>query len=204
MKAVQSRTPGVTVLAAQLPSATCPQGAWAPAHHRLPLRANLGPWASTQHRLPLLALACLGGLHPLHLHRTHMHPRSRGPPPPLPPRRPSARALGAGNHAQGVALSAAKLGCDAVICMPITTPSIKVEAVKDLGATVQLVGESYNETQTAAQVGGGGAGPCWWRLCVWGGGVEEWGVPAGGYAAPVAVVRLEGGSGGCGGLGAPP
>src|SRR3954469_21256847 len=39
----------------------------------------------------------------------------------------------AGNHAQGVALSAAKLGCRAVIVMPTTTPSVKVEAVKSFG-----------------------------------------------------------------------
>ena len=37
----------------------------------------------------------------------------------------------AGNHAQGVALSAAKIGCRAVIVMPTTTPAIKVDAVKN-------------------------------------------------------------------------
>lgn len=57
----------------------------------------------------------------------------------------------AGNHAQGVALGAAKLGCNAIICMPITTPEIKVAAVKALGGTVELVGESYQETQVYAQ-----------------------------------------------------
>ena len=51
----------------------------------------------------------------------------------------------AGNHAQGVALSAAKLGCRAVIVMPTTTPSVKVEAVKAFGgANVEVIlhGES--------------------------------------------------------------
>lgn len=57
----------------------------------------------------------------------------------------------AGNHAQGVALAAAKLGCSAVICMPTTTPEIKVAAVRALGGTVELVGESYQETQATAQ-----------------------------------------------------
>ncbi|KAI8101593.1 hypothetical protein M9435_001696 [Picochlorum sp. BPE23] len=57
----------------------------------------------------------------------------------------------AGNHAQGVALGAAKLGCKAIICMPINTPEIKVAAVKALGGTVELVGESYQETQAYAQ-----------------------------------------------------
>lgn len=51
----------------------------------------------------------------------------------------------AGNHAQGVALAAQKLGCRAVIVMPTTTPHIKVDAVKRRGAEVLLVGDSYDE-----------------------------------------------------------
>lgn len=51
----------------------------------------------------------------------------------------------AGNHAQGVALSAQKLGCDATIVMPKTTPQIKIDAVKKRGAKVVLAGESYND-----------------------------------------------------------
>ncbi len=51
----------------------------------------------------------------------------------------------AGNHAQGVALSARKLGIRAVIVMPKTTPIIKVEAVKGYGAEVILSGDSYTE-----------------------------------------------------------
>ena len=46
----------------------------------------------------------------------------------------------AGNHAQGVALGARKLGCEATIVMPVTTPAIKVEAVKRLGGQVVLSG----------------------------------------------------------------
>eukprot|EP00884_Botryococcus_braunii_P017652 jgi/Botrbrau1/4570/Bobra.60_2s0056.1 len=57
----------------------------------------------------------------------------------------------AGNHAQGVALAASRLGCQATICMPVTTPDIKVNAVRALGGTVELVGDSYSETQTHAQ-----------------------------------------------------
>lgn len=56
----------------------------------------------------------------------------------------------AGNHAQGVALAASRLGTDAIICMPLTTPAIKVNSVKRLGATVKLVGEAYDETQAYA------------------------------------------------------
>jgi threonine dehydratase len=51
----------------------------------------------------------------------------------------------AGNHAQGVALAAQKLGCKAIIVMPTTTPDIKVEAVKRRGGTVVLHGDSYHE-----------------------------------------------------------
>tara|TARA_B110000467_G_scaffold77027_1_gene69631 strand:+ start:1385 stop:2917 length:1533 start_codon:yes stop_codon:yes gene_type:complete len=51
----------------------------------------------------------------------------------------------AGNHAQGVALSANKLGLLAVIVMPVTTPEIKVNAVKALGAKVVLHGDSYDD-----------------------------------------------------------
>jgi len=51
----------------------------------------------------------------------------------------------AGNHAQGVALSAHKLGTRAVIVMPITTPQVKVDAVRTLGGETVLVGESYSD-----------------------------------------------------------
>lgn len=54
-------------------------------------------------------------------------------------------AASAGNHAQGVALSARKLGIHAQIVMPKTTPSIKVESVRDLGAEIMLVGDTYDE-----------------------------------------------------------
>ena len=51
----------------------------------------------------------------------------------------------AGNHAQGVALAAKKLACRAVIVMPTTTPQIKINAVKNLGAEVVLAGDSYSD-----------------------------------------------------------
>ncbi|MDC2974862.1 threonine ammonia-lyase, biosynthetic [Prochlorococcus sp. AH-736-K09] len=56
----------------------------------------------------------------------------------------------AGNHAQGVALSALKLNCKATILMPITTPEVKVDAVKKLKAKVILFGENYDETYKEA------------------------------------------------------
>ncbi len=51
----------------------------------------------------------------------------------------------AGNHAQGVALGARKLGTRAVIVMPITTPALKIDAVKALGGEVVLHGDSYTD-----------------------------------------------------------
>ena len=56
----------------------------------------------------------------------------------------------AGNHAQGVALSAAKVGCRAVIVMPTTTPAIKIEAVRNRGGEVVLAGDSYDEAYAHA------------------------------------------------------
>src|SRR5204862_3644393 len=59
-------------------------------------------------------------------------------------------AASAGNHAQGVALAAQRLGCRAVIVMPVTTPRIKVDAVKARGAEVRLHGDSYAEAYEEA------------------------------------------------------
>ena len=54
-------------------------------------------------------------------------------------------AASAGNHAQGVALSAKRLGCRAVIVMPTTTPAVKVDAVQRFGAEVVLTGDSFSD-----------------------------------------------------------
>ncbi len=56
----------------------------------------------------------------------------------------------AGNHAQGVALGAGKLGARAVIVMPTTTPQIKVDAVRGLGGEVVLHGDSYTDAYNHA------------------------------------------------------
>ena len=58
----------------------------------------------------------------------------------------------AGNHAQGVALGAQKLGARATIVMPVTTPRIKVSAVAMRGAKVVLHGDSYHEAALHAKV----------------------------------------------------
>ncbi|MEY4645074.1 MAG: hypothetical protein RLZZ596_1905 [Pseudomonadota bacterium] len=58
----------------------------------------------------------------------------------------------AGNHAQGVALAAQKLGCRAVIVMPITTPQLKMDAVRALGGEVVLHGDSYSDAHEQAML----------------------------------------------------
>ena len=60
-------------------------------------------------------------------------------------------ASSAGNHAQGVAISAKQLGVRATIVMPSTTPGIKVDAVRRLGAKVILVGDNYDAAYAYAR-----------------------------------------------------
>lgn len=67
-------------------------------------------------------------------------------------RRAGVSAVSAGNHAQGVALSAQKLGISAVIVMPQTTPHIKVEAVESYGAEVVLHGDNLAEAAEHCQM----------------------------------------------------
>lgn len=61
-------------------------------------------------------------------------------------------AASAGNHAQGVALAATRLGVEALIVMPETTPRIKVEAVRAFGATAILHGTSYDDAKAHADM----------------------------------------------------
>lgn len=60
-------------------------------------------------------------------------------------------AASAGNHAQGVALAAKYFNCPAHIFMPDTTPSIKVDAVRELGANIHICGSGYSEACEAAK-----------------------------------------------------
>jgi len=60
-------------------------------------------------------------------------------------------ASSAGNHAQGVALGAKRLGTQAIIVMPTTTPAVKVNAVKTRGGEVVLHGETYDDAYTHAR-----------------------------------------------------
>src|SRR4051812_20780733 len=58
----------------------------------------------------------------------------------------------AGNHAQGVALGARRLGCRAVVVMPVTTPRVKFDAVLALGADAVLHGDSYSDAYAHALI----------------------------------------------------
>ncbi|ERT06034.1 threonine ammonia-lyase, biosynthetic [Lyngbya aestuarii BL J] len=60
-------------------------------------------------------------------------------------------AASAGNHAQGVALAASRLGTKAIIVMPVTTPKVKVDAVKTRGGEVMLYGETFDEAYAYAR-----------------------------------------------------
>ncbi len=60
-------------------------------------------------------------------------------------------AASAGNHAQGLALAAQKLGIKATIVMPKTTPEIKVNSVRAKGAKVVLIGDAFDEASAYAQ-----------------------------------------------------
>ncbi|KKD37068.1 MAG: threonine ammonia-lyase, biosynthetic [Limnoraphis robusta] len=60
-------------------------------------------------------------------------------------------AASAGNHAQGVALAANYLGTKAIIVMPVTTPQVKIDAVKTRGGEVVLHGETFDEAYTYAR-----------------------------------------------------
>ena len=66
-------------------------------------------------------------------------------------RRRGVIAVSAGNHAQGVALAARKLGTTALIVMPVTASAIKVRAVEALGARVVLHGDSVDDAATEAR-----------------------------------------------------
>jgi threonine dehydratase len=64
---------------------------------------------------------------------------------------PGVICSSAGNHAQGVALAARRRGARAVVVMPVTTPTIKVEAVRALGGEVVLHGDTYDDAYGLAR-----------------------------------------------------
>ncbi|RQG97278.1 threonine ammonia-lyase [Natrarchaeobius chitinivorans] len=60
-------------------------------------------------------------------------------------------AASAGNHAQGVALAATKLGIESTVVMPKTAPQTKIDATRGYGASVELVGQDFQEATTHAR-----------------------------------------------------
>ncbi|MFN7661921.1 MAG: pyridoxal-phosphate dependent enzyme, partial [Dolichospermum sp.] len=60
-------------------------------------------------------------------------------------------AASAGNHAQGVALAASRLGTKAIIVMPVITPQVKINAVKARGGEVILYGNNYDDAYAYAR-----------------------------------------------------
>ncbi len=113
-------------------------------------------------RTPLDSMARLGARlgRPVFLKREDLQPvfsfKIRGAYNRIARLAPEARAAGvicasAGNHAQGVALSARKLGIPSTVVMPVTTPSIKVDAVRRFGGGVLLHGETYDDAYAHAK-----------------------------------------------------
>lgn len=76
-------------------------------------------------------------------------------------RRRGVIAMSAGNHAQGVAYHARRLGIPATIVMPVTTPHVKVEATRAFGAQVVLFGETVEQSSARADELAGERGLTW-------------------------------------------
>ncbi|MDX3775325.1 threonine ammonia-lyase, biosynthetic [Chromatiaceae bacterium AAb-1] len=105
--------------------------------HKLSKRLGHTILLKREDKQPVYSFKLRGAFHKLHKVKQHS---------------PAASVIcaSAGNHAQGVALSASKLGLTATIVMPITTPEIKVAAVKALGGNVVLHGTGFDEANTYA------------------------------------------------------
>ncbi|MDG3007261.1 threonine ammonia-lyase, biosynthetic [Paludisphaera mucosa] len=103
------------------------------------LSARLGNdvWLKREDEQPVFSFKLRGAYNKM----VHLTPDQRGR---------GVVCASAGNHAQGVALSAKKLACRATIVMPVTTPSLKVDAVRALGGEVVLHGESYSDAHSHA------------------------------------------------------
>jgi len=99
---------------------------------RLSQRLNNALWLKREDLQPVFSFKLRGAYNRM----THLTDRER---------QQGVVAASAGNHAQGVALSAKKMGISALIVMPKTTPAIKVEAVQALGAEIKLHGNSYDD-----------------------------------------------------------
>jgi threonine dehydratase len=105
--------------------------------NKLSLRVGNQVWLKREDLQPIHSFKLRGAYNKMaHLSRTEL---ARG-----------VICASAGNHAQGVALSARQLGCQAHIVMPVTTPELKCDAVRAWGATVTLHGDSYSDAYSHA------------------------------------------------------
>jgi len=104
------------------------------------LSARLGNrvWLKREDLQPVFSFKLRGAYNKMH--RLSDEQRSRG-----------VVAASAGNHAQGLAMAAQRMGVRAVIVMPRTTPQIKVDAVRARGAKVVLHGDAFDEASSHAQ-----------------------------------------------------
>ncbi|RVU34432.1 threonine ammonia-lyase, biosynthetic [Rheinheimera riviphila] len=98
---------------------------------------------------PVYSFKLRGAFHKLHKVATQ-HKASAAAAGDKSAEAPSVICASAGNHAQGVAMSASKLGLNATIVMPITTPEIKVAAVRARGGHVMLHGTAFDEANRFA------------------------------------------------------
>ena len=111
-----------------------------PVDEALLLSARFGNriWLKREDLQPVFSFKLRGAYNKMH--RLQPEQRARG-----------VIAASAGNHAQGLAMAAQRMGVAATIVMPRTTPRIKVDAVRSRGAHVVLHGDSFDEAQAQAQ-----------------------------------------------------
>ena len=111
-----------------------------PVHEALLLSARFDNriWLKREDLQPVFSFKLRGAYNKMH--RMRHEQRARG-----------VVTASAGNHAQGLAMAAQRMGVSATIVMPRTTPQIKVDAVRRRGARVVLVGDSYDEAAAQAR-----------------------------------------------------
>ncbi|MCP4333584.1 MAG: threonine ammonia-lyase, biosynthetic [Gammaproteobacteria bacterium] len=105
---------------------------------RISQRFHNKVWLKREDLQPVFSFKCRGAFNKI-FQELQANPKLKG-----------VITASAGNHAQGVALSARKLGLKATIVMPVTTPDIKVSAVKSYGATAVIQGENFDAAKEYA------------------------------------------------------
>jgi len=107
---------------------------------RISQRFHNKVWLKREDLQPVFSFKCRGAFNKI-FQEVQANPKLKG-----------VITASAGNHAQGVALSARKLGLKATIVMPVTTPDIKVSAVKSYGGTAVIQGENFDAAKEYALV----------------------------------------------------